>query len=171
MAILSFHSKSNIFTELIEENKLRFYKTAKIILKKNDDIYDALQDALLSMYQNYDTLRDKSLFSTWGTRIVINKCYDFLRKQKNNVVALDEKVENNVEISSSDEYDVDKYGIKQAINKYLSEEQKLVIILFYYDDYSLKDISNILDIPEGTVKSRLSKARDILKEKLEKEEI
>ena len=171
MAILSFRSKSNIFTELIEENKLRFYKTAKIILKKNDDIYDALQDALLSMYQNYDTLRDKSLFSTWGTRIVINKCYDFLRKQKNNVVALDEKVENNVEISLSDEYDVDKYGIKQAINKYLSEEQKLVIILFYYDNYSLKDISNILDIPEGTVKSRLSKARDILKEKLEKEEI
>ena len=47
----------------------------------------------------------------------------------------------------------------------------LVIILFYYNDYSLKEISKILDIPEGTVKSRLSKARDILKEKLEKEEI
>ena len=171
MAIFSFHSKSKSFTELLEENKFKFYKTAKIILKNDDDIYDALQDALLSMYQNYDTLRDKSLFSTWGTRIVINKCYDFLRKQKNNVVALDEAVENNVEISSFDENDVDKYGIKQTVNEYLSEEQKLVIILFYYDNYSLKEISNILDIPEGTVKSRLSKARDILKEKLEKEEI
>lgn len=171
MAILSFYSKSKSFTELLEENKLKFYKTAKIILKNDDDIYDALQNALLSMYQNYDTLRDKSLFSTWGTRIVINKCYDFLRKQKNNVVALDEAVDNNVEISSFDEYDVDKYGIKQTMNEYLSEEQKLVIILFYYDNYSLKEISNILDIPEGTVKSRLSKARDILKEKLEKEEI
>ena len=171
MAILSFHSKSKSFTELLEENKFKFYKTAKIILKNDDDIYDALQDALLSMYQNYDTLRDKSLFSTWGTRIVINKCYDFLRKRKNNVIALDETIENDIEISSFDEYDVDKYGIKQAMNEYLSEEQKLVIILFYYDDYSLKDISKILDIPEGTVKSRLSKARDILKEKLEKEEI
>lgn len=171
MAILSFHSKSNKFTELLEENKLKFYKTAKIILKKDDDVYDALQDALLSIYQNYDTLKDKNLFSTWGTRIVINKCYDFLRKQKNNVVALDETVENNVEISSFDEYDVDKYGIKQAMNEFLSVEQKLVIILFYYDDYSLRDISRILDIPEGTVKSRLSKAREILKEKLEKEEI
>lgn len=171
MAILSFYSKSKSFTELLEENKLKFYKTAKIILKNDDDIYDALQNALLSMHQNYDTLRDKSLFSTWGTRIVINKCYDFLRKQKNNVVALDEAVENNVEISSFDEYDVDKYGIKQTMNEYLSEEQKLVIILFYYDNYSLKEISNILDIPEGTVKSRLSKARYILKEKLEKEEI
>ena len=57
------------------------------------------------------------------------------------------------------------------MNEYLSEDQKLVVILFYYDDYSLRDISKILDIPEGTVKSRLSKARNILKEKLEKEEI
>ena len=171
MAILSFNSKSKSFTELLEENKLKFYKTAKIILKNDDDIYDALQDALLSMYQKYDTLRDKNLFSTWGTRIVINKCYDFLRKQKNNVLALDDTIENSVEISSFDEYDIDKYGIKQAMNEYLSEEQKLVVILFYYDDYSLRDISKILDIPEGTVKSRLSKARNILKEKLEKEEI
>ena len=147
MAILRKMSKSEKFTELLEENKLRFYKTAKIILKNDDDVYDALQDALLSMYQNYDTLRNKKLFSTWGTRIVINKCYDFLRKKKQNVVALDETMEN------------------------LTEEQKLVIILFYYDDYSLKEISKILDIPEGTVKSRLSKGREILREKLEKEEI
>ena len=171
MAILSFHSKSNKFTELLEENKLKFYKTAKIILKNDDDVYDALQDALISMYQNYYSLKDKKLFSTWGTRIVINKCYDFLRKQKNNVLAFDEIVENSAEMSSFDEYDIDKYGIKKVMNENLSEEQKLVIILFYYDDYSLKDISKILDIPEGTVKSRLSKARDILKEKLEKEEI
>ena len=171
MAILSFHSKSNKFTALLEENKLRFYKTAKIILKNDDDVYDALQGALISMYQNYYSLKDKKLFSTWGTRIVINKCYDFLRKQKNNVLAFDEIVENSAEMSSFDEYDIDKYGIKKAMNENLSEEQKLVIILFYYDDYSLKDISKILDIPEGTVKSRLSKAREILKEKLEKEEI
>ena len=171
MAIFTFPSKSKKFTELLEENKLRFYKTAKIIIKNDDDIYDVLQDALLSMYQNYDTLKDKKLFSTWGTRIVINKCYDFLRKQKNNVLALDEIVENSSEISSFDEYDIDKYGIKKAIDENLSEEQKLVVVLFYYDDYSLKDISKILDIPEGTVKSRLSKAREILKEKLEKEEI
>lgn len=171
MAIFAFPSKSKKFTELLEENKLKFYKTAKTILKNDDDVYDALQDGLLSMYQNYDTLKDKKLFSTWGIRIIINKCYDFLRKQKNNILVLDEMVENSSEISSFDEYDVDKYGIKKVINEHLSEEQKLVIILFYYDEYSLKDISKILDIPEGTVKSRLSKAREILKEKLEKEEI
>ena len=82
MAIIQIQSKSKKFTELLEQNKLRFYKTAKIILKNDDDICDVLQEALISMYQSYDTLKDKNLFSTWGTRIVINKCYDFLRKQK-----------------------------------------------------------------------------------------
>ena len=170
MAIIQIQSKSKKFTELLEQNKLRFYKTAKIILKNDDDICDVLQEALISMYQSYDTLKDKNLFSTWGTRIVINKCYDFLRKQKNNVIPFDEVIENDINISSNDDYDIDKYGIKKAM-KYLSEEQKLVTILYYYDDYSVKEISKILDISEGTVKSRLSKAREILKEKLEKEEI
>ena len=46
----------NSFTNLIEENKLRFYKTAKAILKNDDDVYDALQEALMSIYQNFNQL-------------------------------------------------------------------------------------------------------------------
>lgn len=173
MAIIDIQSRRNKeqkFTELLEENKLRFYKTAKIILKNDDDIYDALQDALISMYQNYDSLKKKEFFSTWGTRIVINKCYDFLRKKRNDIISLEETTENKIVLSTYDEYEIDKYGIKQAMEN-LSEDQKLITILYYYDDYSVKEISKIVDIPEGTVKSRLSKAREILKEKLEKGEV
>lgn len=102
------------FTKLIEENKLKFYKTAKVILK-ND-------------------------------------------------------VEKNMKIAQYDKYEVDEYGIKDAM-KYLNEDLKLITILYYYDNYSVKEISQIINIPEGTVKSRLSKAREILKQKLEKEGI
>ena len=158
------------FTKLIEENKLKFYKTAKVILKNDDDIYDALQEALISMYQNYEQLKDKKYFSTWATRIVINKCYDLLRKNRNNVIPINEKVENDIKIAKYDEYEVDEYGIKDAI-KYLNEDLKLITILYYYDDYSIKEISQIINIPEGTVKSRLSKAREVLKQKLDKEGI
>ena len=158
------------FTKLIEENKLKFYKTAKVILKNDDDIYDALQEALISMYQNYEQLKDKKYFSTWATRIVINKCYDLLRKNRNKVIPINEKVENDIKIAKSDEYEVDEYGIQDAM-KYLNEDLKLITILYYYDDYSIKEISHIINIPEGTVKSRLSKAREILKQKLEKEGI
>ncbi len=172
MAIIQIKSLNgkNEFTKLIEENKLKFYKTAKIILKKDDDIYDALQEALISMYQNYEQLKEKKYFSTWATRIVINKCYDLLRKNRNNVIPIDENVENDMKLAQYDEYEVDEYGIKEAM-KYLNEDLKLITILYYYDNYSVKEISQIINIPEGTVKSRLSKAREILKQKLEKEEI
>ena len=89
MAIIHIRSqrdKEQTFTELIEENKLRFYKTAKAILKNDDDTYDAIQEALISMYKNYGQLKNKEYFSTWATRIIINKCYDLLRKNKNNIV-------------------------------------------------------------------------------------
>ena len=158
------------FAKFIEENKLKFYKTAKVILKNDDDIYDALQEALISMYQNYEQLKDKKYFSTWATRIVINKCYDLLRKNRNNVIPINEKVENDIKIAKYDEYEVDEYGIKDAM-KYLNEDLKLITILYYYDDYSIKEISQIINIPEGTVKSRLSKAREVLKQKLDKEGI
>ena len=173
MATIKFKSKKHKdqnFANLIEENKLRFHKTAKIILKNDDDSYDALQEALLSMYQKYDQLENKEYFSTWSTRIVINKCYDLLRKNKNNIQPIDEVIENDINLSHYDEYEVDKYGIKKAMES-LNEDQKLITILYYYDDYSIKEISEIMDIPEGTVKSRLSKARELLKQKLEKEEI
>lgn len=160
----------NSFTSLIEENKLRFYKTAKAILKNDDDVYDALQDALMSIYQNFKQLKDLKFFSTWATRIVINKCYDLLRKSKNNVVPFDENIENDLKNSESDVYEIDQYGIRLAIES-LNEELKLITILYYYDDYSVNEISKIVDIPVGTVKSRLSRAREILKMKLGKEDV
>lgn len=158
----------NSFTNLIEENKLRFYKTAKAILKNDDDVYDALQEALMSIYQNFMQLKDLKFFSTWATRIVINKCYDLLRKNKNNIVPFDESMENNLNNSRNDVYDIDQYGIRLAIES-LNEDLKLITILYYYDDYSVSEISKIVDIPVGTVKSRLSRAREILKNKLGKE--
>ena len=172
MAIIQIKPKKNEeqkFTELIEENKLRFYKTAKIILKNDDDVYDAIQEALISIYKNYEKLENEKFFSTWATRIIINKCYDLLRKRKNNIVPIDEFIENNPSMGQNDKYEIDESGIKQAMN-FLNDDVKLIVVLYYYDNYSVKEISEIVNIPEGTVKSRLSTARKLLKQKLGKEE-
>lgn len=173
MAIIQIKPKKNEeqkFTELIEENKLRFYKTAKIILKNDDDVYDAIQEALISIYKNYEKLENEKFFSTWATRIIINKCYDLLRKRKNNIVPIDEFIENNPSMGQNDKYEIDESGIKQAMN-FLNDDVKLIVVLYYYDNYSVKEISEIVNIPEGTVKSRLLTARKLLKQKLGKEEI
>ena len=84
-------------------------------------------------------------------------------------VPFDENIENDINSSKNDVYEVDQYGIKKAVEG-LNEELKLITILYYYDDYSVNEISGIVDIPIGTVKSRLSRAREILKNKLGKEE-
>ena len=96
MAIISIFKKNEEqdFEKLIDENKIRFYKTAKSILKKDDDVYDAIQEALISIYQNFDKLENKEYFTTWGIRIVINKCYDHIRKNK--------KSENNIYIDDEE---------------------------------------------------------------------
>lgn len=163
-------NKNKEFTELIKQNNLKFYKTAKAILKNDDDTYDAIQNALISMYENIHTLKDKKYFTTWGIRIVVNKCYDLIRKNNKVVsIALDNG-QNKNEIETNDEYNLDLYGLEKILND-LDEPTRLLITLYYYDDLSINEISTIMNIPKGTVKSRLSRARNILKEKLEREEI
>ena len=71
-----------LFIELINKNRLKLYKTAISILKNDDDANDAIQETLLSSYKNYQNLKDKNLFNTWITRILINKCYDIINKKK-----------------------------------------------------------------------------------------
>lgn len=158
-------NKDNKFTQLVQKNKLKFYKTAKAILKNDDDVYDAIQNALMSMYQNFNNLKKQKYFATWGVRIVINKCYDLLRKNKK--IELYDKLEECV---TEDNYNLDYNGINKLVNG-LDKNLYLIVILYYYDDFSIKEIAEILEMPEGTIKSKLSKARSTLRKNLEKEGI
>ncbi len=158
-------NKDNKFTQLVQKNKLKFYKTAKAILKNDDDVYDAIQNALMSMYQNFNNLKEQKYFATWGVRIVINKCYDLLRKNKK--IELYDELEECV---TEDNYNLDYNGINKLVNG-LDKNLYLIVILYYYDDFSIKEIAEILEMPEGTIKSKLSKARSTLRKNLEKEGI
>ena len=84
---------------------MKFYKTAKAILKNDDDVYDAIQNALMSMYQNFNNLKEQKYFATWGVRIVINKCYDLLRKNKK--IELYDELEECV---TEDNYNLDYFS-------------------------------------------------------------
>ena len=154
------------FEALIEMQKVQMYKTAKAILKNEDDVCDAIQETLISAYKNIANLKNENYFKTWIIRITINKCYDII--QKNNLNS--EKNEKTVfyeedKSTGSIETKMDlEYALKQ-----IDEDRRVVTVLYYYDDIPVKEISKILDIPPGTVKSKLSRARDdlynILKEK------
>ena len=96
---------------------------------------------------------------------MINKCYDLLRKNKK--IELYDELEECV---TEDNYNLDYNGINKLVNG-LDKNLYLIVILYYYDDFSIKEIAEILEMPEGTIKSKLSKARSTLRKNLEKEGI
>ncbi len=157
------------FNKLIEENKLKMYKVAKSILKDEDDVCDAIQNTLISVYTNLNKLENDQFFSTWLIRILINKSYDIANKNKkiySNIINIDEYNVNDG-LKSCDSYNSDSL-IENVLSK-IDEDLKTITILYYYNDYSVTEISNIMKIPEGTVKSRLSRARSKIYEIIKSE--
>ena len=158
------------FGQLVEENKLKMYKVAKSILKNEDDVCDAIQNALLSAYTNIGKLQNNQFFSTWLIRILINKSYDIANKNQkvySNVTDIDE-YNTNDNLKSYDTYESESL-IENVLNK-IDDDLRTITVLYYYNDYSVSEIARIVDIPEGTVKSRLSRARSKIYEVIQGEE-
>ena len=137
-----------VFSELIQANLTSMYRVAKGILSSEDDIEDALQTTTLIAYDKY--------FKTWLIRILINECNKIYNQNKKSLKDVREVKEESYTIDKS--INVDLYD---AIRK-LSDELRVATILFYFNDLTYKEISKVLDIPEGTVKSRISRAKDRL---------
>lgn len=152
------------FSRIIIQNKESMYKTAIVILKNEDDAYDALQEALIKMYRNISKLQNKEMFIYWSKRIIINSCYDLINKNKK-VVNITTKLTENYYETVEDSYNCEDELVKILEN--IEPDLRLTVTLYYYDELSIKEISKVLNIPEGTVKSRLARARgklyDILK--------
>lgn len=154
------------FIKKINENRLKMYKTAIAILNDEDDANDAIQEALYSAFKNYYSLREKSYFTTWIIKILINKCYNIINKNKK-IAYIDDTIIQNT-ASSEDTYKIEN-SLEWVLNQ-IDKDLKEIVVLYYYDDFSVADIANILEIPQGTVKSRLSRAREQIKEIINKEE-
>ena len=152
------------FEALINQNRLKLYKTAMAILRNSEDVNDAIQETLLSAYKNLDRLKNKEYFTTWIITILRNNCFDIIKKNKK-IVSVDDAFIENTD-SYYDTYKSDS-SVERVLNE-LDEDLKEITVLYYYDEFSIKEISSIMNIPEGTVKSRLSRAREKIRELLEK---
>lgn len=170
MSIINEAKKGNkeAFVTLIEQYKTQMYKTAKAILKNEDDVCDAIQEALMSCYKNIENLKNEKYFKTWLIRITINKCYDIIEKNSSN----NSKIERTICFEEEEKTSniENKIDVNRALNA-IDNDLRIVTVLYYYDDISIKDISDILGIPAGTVKSKLSRAREKLYEILRQEEV
>lgn len=155
---LAKKGNKEVFCRIIENNKNQLYRIAKGILGAEYDIEDALQETTLKAWLQISNLKKEEYFKSWLIRILINECYGVLRRRKK-VIPLEE-------IKHLESYDInsgEKVDLWDALSL-LSDEFRAVIVLFYYEDLSYRDIAGILNISEGTVKSRLFRAKTKLEE-------
>ena len=151
------------FIREVRNAEAMLYHISKSILKNDSDCGDAVQETLLKAYEKLPMLKEEKFFRTWITRILINECTGILRKRKN-VIPYEDYMDNS-RVSEENRY----HHLYMAIME-LPEDLRILVTLYYIEGFSQKEISGILEIPEGTIKSRLSRAREFLKIQLSDEE-
>ena len=145
---------------LILDCERQLYSTAKTILYSDQDCADAIQDTIVKAFSKIQTLKNDKYAKTWLIRI--NECYTILRKSSKltSLDMMDEqtKAEDIMMTKAKADYS----ELYQAINA-LKEELRLPVILYYIEDFNIREIAQILDITEGAVQKRLARARGKLR--------
>ncbi len=158
--------------DFVQQYENRVYYLALSMLHNAEDAGEAAQDALLAAIEGLDTFRGEAAISTWLYSITVNICHKRIRRQRSigrliqailSIFSLsDQRRAQPEEAAIQNET---KDALLQAVHC-LEDRHRQVILLYYYADCSITEIAGILNIPEGTVSSRLFTAREYLRSKL-----
>ncbi|ERI92516.1 Sigma-70 region 2 [Clostridiales bacterium oral taxon 876 str. F0540] len=165
---------SQAFRTLFNTYKVKVYKTACLILRDNQYAEDIVQEAFLQVYLKLNKLSNPAAFEKWLYKIAVNLCYDILRKKGNSKAAsMDEAIELYGDFLVDDNDKPEDEVIKKELYKIVNEKIELlslkhrtVLILYYFNGFDIQRIAEIINTSQGTVKSRLFYARNLLKESL-----
>lgn len=152
-------NKEQFTTEVLHAEK-SMYHIAITILNHEDDCKDAMQNAVLHAFEKLHTLKNENYFKTWIIRILINECNQIIRQRKNQV-PYDETYEQSTTAPPRMEDSEVLMTLKELPGDY-----QIPFVLFYMEDFSVKEISRMLKISPGAVKNRLYRGRIMMKEKL-----
>lgn len=150
------------FERLIRALEGAFYRVARTMLGSREDCMDAIQETVLTIWQRMDTVREEQYFQTWAIRVLINHCRGIARKAKS---TLPLEYAQQAVAAPGDMHTV----LREAIAR-LKEPERLVVVLFYVEGFSVSETAAILRIPAGTVKSRLHRARKQLGMEMKEED-
>lgn len=149
------------FLDLIEPQKDKLYKIAYTYVRNQEDALDVIQETMFKAYTGICNLKNPRYFDTWLTKILINVSVTTLNKNKS-TTHLDESFISSYD--NLDEHD-GKLDLEIELNK-LEKKYREVIVLRYYNDFTIKEISKILDIPLGTAKTNLYRGLESLRKSI-----
>ncbi|MCU4175249.1 RNA polymerase sigma factor [Carboxylicivirga sp. N1Y90] len=162
------------FAELMGRYRDAIYFMLLKMVSNKSDAEDLTIEAFGKAFKNIHQYSPNYAFSTWLFKIASNNCIDFLRKKRNNIVSIDggitEDKENDQPIHLKDETpDPEEFLIKQqkkvlmrTVVKKLKPRYRILIELRYFKEFSYEEIAEELDLPLGTVKAQLFRARELL---------
>lgn len=147
-----------VFGKLVKEYTMNMYRLAYGILQNRHDAEDAVSEAVLKAYENLPKLHDRNKFKAWIMQITANEAKKIYGKRKKNFCT--EHMEELMPFFEDGHHEL------WDVVRELEQPFREVILLFYYEQFSIAEIAKILKIREGTVKSRLSRGRRQLKDRL-----
>lgn len=163
---------ASAFNELLGMHENRMYAVCLRMCGNHEDAQDCLQEAMLRVYRAISGFKGQSTFSTWLYRVTMNTCLDELRRKKNKQsTSLDGLLDAGW--SPSDERDTpERHAVRsemhaevQRVISELPEDMRAAIVLRDIQGFSYEEISQMLNINVGTIKSRISRGREKLREK------
>ena len=150
------------FEQLIGSVREKLYRTAYAYVRNEQDALDIYQEAIYTAYVTIKKLKKPESFTSWITKILVFKAIDFIRKESRHFSTDSEEIFSTlVELENVDDI-MHAMDLSVAF-KYLSPKVKTIILLRYYHDLSIKEIATIMNLPEGTIKSHLNRAKKELK--------
>ncbi len=157
------------FTKIIISMKNELYKIAKTRITNESDIDDVIQETMLETFRSIKKLRDPKKLKMWIIKILINKCNKVYRKKYKKEISIDEYNLDNYIVINSQKNIEDDINFYQLIQN-LKYEERIVVLLFYMEEYSVEEISKMIKMNQNTVKTNLYRARQKIKKKIELEE-
>lgn len=167
------------FEYFVDTYNKKIFNIAYRMLKNYDDASEMSQEVLFKIYRKINSFKGDCSLSTWVHRVTTNSCIDELRRRKNvvtvsldkNIVVNDQEIRPELSDEEPSPEDIaEKKDLQLIIKKALDElpdDQRAILILREYDGLSYDEIADISKVPIGTVKSRINRARQSLRERLE----
>lgn len=152
---------NSYFVETVSDNKTAMFRLAYSIVLNVEDAEDVVGETILKAFSHLEKLRNHKKMKAWIFQILVNESKSYLKKR------------SRVELVEDSSLFIQKEGKKDTVSDLLELIYQLddsfreVLILYYFEEFSVKEIAKILAMPEGTVKSKLSRARGELKQLME----
>ena len=162
---LKMKTKTNrdYVTKFIIENREGYYRLAYTYVKNQQDALDIVQEAICKALESQHKLKNPDGIKSWFYKIVVHTALDFLRKS-NKIVLTEDEILEDIGGSRSDNYE--DTDLMSALDR-LSDENKTIVVLRYFESMKLQDIASIMNMPESTVKTKLYSSLKKLRIELE----